>query len=393
MRIPLTIARNDLVGMFREKETLLWLFFMPPLFFWFLGTVMGGNGGGDDHRDRLAVVVPADAGFLADRLIAGLERSRFHVERAADAAAVGPRQRSLVIPGDYTGKVQRGERAQIEWRRPSEGDDDLSGDYDRIRAMEVVYVQLAEVAMCTLRAGSGGTTGTNGAPALDAAAFAALDQQPRTLQVRVEAAGNRVEVPSGFQQSIPGSLVMFTLTILLTGGGVPLVVERRLGLLRRLASAPLSRGQLVFGKVLSRLLLAAVQLSFGLLLGAYAFGLDWGPDRAMLLLVLAAWGCLCAMLGIVVGNLARNEGQAVGLGVGSALTLAALGGCWWPIEITPRWMQQLAACLPTGWTMHAVHQLVTFRNGAGAALGSLALLVGATAVAGWLAARTFRYHG
>ena len=389
MRIPLAIARNDLASMFREKETLLWLFFMPPLFFWFLGTAMSG-GGGDDDRDRLAVVVPADAGFLADRLIAGLERSKFKVERATELAAVGPQQRSLVIPADYTGRVQRGERAQIEWRRPPDDGDDLGGDYDRIRAMEVVYVQLAEVAMCTLRADAGGT---NGAPVLDAAAFAALDREPRALQVRVEAAGNRVEVPSGFQQSIPGSLVMFTLTILLTGGGVPLVVERRLGLLRRLASAPLSRGQLVLGKVLSRLLLAAVQLSFGLLLGAYAFGLDWGPDRAMLLLVLAAWGCLCAMLGIIVGNLARNEGQAVGLGVGSALALAALGGCWWPIEITPRWMQQLAACLPTGWTMHAVHQLVTFQNGAGAALGPLALLVGAAAVAGWIAARTFRYHG
>ena len=364
MRIALVIAWNDLKDMFREKETLMWLFFMPPLFFWFLGTVMG-SGGGKEERDRLTVVVPADAGFLADRLVAALERSKFHVARVADAAAVPQGGRSLRIPADYTGRLQRGERAEIEWQRPSASGDDLASDYDRIRAMEVVYVQLAELAMCSARSGTNGTNGT--AATLDAAAFAALDQEARTMQVKVEPAGRRAEIPSGFQQSIPGSLVMFTLTILLTGGGVPLVSERRRGLLRRLASAPLTRTELVLGKVVSRLLLAAVQLAFGLLLGAYAFGLDWGPDRAMLLLVLAAWGCLCAMLGIVVGNLARNEGQAVGLGVGSALTLAALGGCWWPIEITPRWMQQLAGCLPTGWTMHGVHQLVTFQNGAGSA--------------------------
>lgn len=31
--------------------------------------------------------------------------------------------------------------------------------------------------------------------------------------------------------------------------------------------------------------------------------------------------------------------------------LAAWGGCWWPIEITPEWLQKFAMFLPTGWTM------------------------------------------
>ena len=38
----------------------------------------------------------------------------------------------------------------------------------------------------------------------------------------------------------------------------------------------------------------------------------------------------------------RTEGQAVGIGVLATNVLAALGGCWWPIEITPAWMQTLA---------------------------------------------------
>lgn len=387
MRIPLTIGRHDLEGMFRERETLLWLFFMPPLFFWFLGTV---TGGGDQKpgevRDAIAVVVPASAGFLAERLVQSLERSRLEVVRCADtAAAVATgRARRLAVPADFTDRVLRGERAEVAWmRQPTEGNE-LAPDYDRFRVAHAVYRLLAEVAIHGARAESS---------ALTPAWFETFDRAPRQLSLRIEPAGKRRQVPTGFQQSIPGSLVMFTLTILLTGGGVPLVQERKRGLLRRLASAPLSRAELVFGKALSRLCMAAVQILFGVLLGAYAFGLDWGPDRMMLALVLAAWGGLCAMVGLLVGNLARSEGQAVGLGVAGSLVLAALGGCWWPIEITPAWMQQLAACLPTGWTMHAIHQLVTFQNGAASALGDLAALLVATAICAAAAARTFRYHG
>jgi len=72
--------------------------------------------------------------------------------------------------------------------------------------------------------------------------------------------------------------------------------------------------------------------------------------------------------------------------------MAALGGCWWPIEITPPFMQKLAGFLPTGWTMHALHELVSFRAGwASAVPDVIALAVGAL-VAGWIAARLFRFQ-
>lgn len=59
-----------------------------------------------------------------------------------------------------------------------------------------------------------------------------------------------------------------------------------------------------------------------------------------------------------------TQKQAVGLGVLTANVLAALGGCWWLIEITPEWMQLLQKFLPTGWVMDAIHRLVSFEAGA-----------------------------
>jgi len=72
--------------------------------------------------------------------------------------------------------------------------------------------------------------------------------------------------------------------------------------------------------------------------------------------------------------------------------LAALGGCWWPIEIAPAWMQTLAVFLPTGWTMNALHALVNFGESSSSVLPHVvALLTGAMAV-GVVAVRVFRYQ-
>jgi ABC-type multidrug transport system permease subunit len=64
----------------------------------------------------------------------------------------------------------------------------------------------------------------------------------------------------------------------------------------------------------------------------------------------------------------------------------------WPIEITPAWMQSLANLLPTGWTMDALHKLISFRAGAPSALPHVAILFGATLLVGLLAARRFRFQ-
>jgi ABC-type multidrug transport system permease subunit len=112
----------------------------------------------------------------------------------------------------------------------------------------------------------------------------------------------------------------------------------------------------------------------------------------MIAAILVAWAALAAALSLLLGSLARTEGQAIAIGVLASNVLAALGGCWWPIEVTPRWMQQLSLCLPTGWTMDALHRLMHFAQGSASALPHLAALCAAALVAGWAASRVFRFQ-
>jgi ABC-type multidrug transport system permease subunit len=186
-------------------------------------------------------------------------------------------------------------------------------------------------------------------------------------------------------------MVMFTLLILFTSGSATLMMERHSGILRRLASSPMRRGAVVLGKWGSRWVLGLVQIAFAMAVGTFVFGVRWGnPIAAMILLLV--YSALIAFLGILLGNFGNTIGQVTGIGVVAANLLAALGGCWWPIEITPFWAQRLAMFTPTGWTMDALHKLMNFGDPLTAILPHLAALTTAATLAAWLAARRFRFQ-
>ena len=94
------IARKDVGYMLRQKETILWVFLMPILFFYFIGTVTGGFGpsGSEDEPDRLALIASADDDLLVDQLVRRLERENFVVERRLSRADEEAHSRRLTIP-------------------------------------------------------------------------------------------------------------------------------------------------------------------------------------------------------------------------------------------------------------------------------------------------------
>ena len=254
-------------------------------------------------------------------------------------------------------------------------------NFEQIRLSRAVYSLLADVAVVSRDAGTP-----------DRAAIGREAAAPRTLTLEVTTAGRRIQAPTGYAQTIPGTMVMFTMLVLLTGGAIRLVVEREQGLLRRLASTPISRGSLVAGKWAGKMMLGLVQIAFAVVAGTIVFGMDWGGSLPMVGVVLVCWAAFNTSLGFLLGNLVRTAAQMSGIGVIATMVLAALGGCWWPIEITPAWMQRLSLALPTGWTMDALHKLVNFGYDAPAALPHVAALVAGALVLGLAGVRTFRYQ-
>lgn len=379
------IAKHDLTYMLRQRETLLWVFVMPVVFFFFIGNITGGFGvtGDADEPDPLALIAPPDGGFLLDELSRRLREQSFAVERPATDEQRAEFRRELVVPqapaghASVTDAVLAGVPVELIFRRRGEG---LGADYDQVRVARAVYTVLADLVV---HAADGESA--------SAASFARLAAAPRNLRLEVVPAGARQHIPHGFEQTVPGTMVMFTMLVLLTSGAILLVIEREEGLLRRLASAPVPRGAVVLGKWVGKMALGLVQLGFAMLAGSVLFGMNWGTALPMVAVVLVAWAAFNASLGIALAGLARSQGQMAGIGVVATLLLAALGGCWWPIEVTPAWMQKLQLALPTGWAMDAMHRLVSFGHGAASAAPHALALALAALLLGVVATRTFRY--
>jgi ABC-type multidrug transport system permease subunit len=94
--------------------------------------------------------------------------------------------------------------------------------------------------------------------------------------------------------------------------------------------------------------------------------------------------------GVLIGSLIRAEDKVTGLCVLASLVMAALGGCWWPLEVVPDFAKTLAHTVPTGWALDALHQLITFGAGLETAVRPLAVLAFCAIGANLAAMKWFR---
>lgn len=401
------LARFDLRVMLRQRETLLWMFVMPILFMVLIGKMMGSDGSGGG--EPVVGVLDLDRGPMAAAFLARVDSLGYAIARVEAESTLAGYRRQIRIPERFTSGALAGVRQEVLWHR--NGDASEGAVLDRVHVQRALLQTLGDLLTVqsegALGAGSprpgdgvvdtGPRSGVALYPAeadtLEAWArvMAEVRGRKRQIELEVVSAGPRPLTPTGFQQSVPGILVMFVVLVLLTTGGSLLVIEREEGLLRRLASAPVSRGEVILSKLISRVAVGLVQVVFALAIGTF-LRVDWGGRVLEILVLLTVYGVAISSLSILFGNLARSRGQAVGLGVLGANLLGALGGCWWPIEVVPETLQRVAWCLPTGWAMYGMHQLMNFgASWEGVAL-PLALLAGSAVVFFHLATRTFRYQ-
>jgi len=115
-----------------------------------------------------------------------------------------------------------------------------------------------------------------------------------------------------------------------------------------------------------------------------------GPLSLVLLFV--AYPLATAGLSFAVGTRIQNPSQASGLSLLFSLTLAPLGGAWWPIQITPPFMQTLGRISPVAWLMDGSTTLA-FKGGRLAdILFPLGVLLGIALLAFIIAIPRFRFQ-
>ena len=75
----------------------------------------------------------------------------------------------------------------------------------------------------------------------------------------------------------------------------------------------------------------------------------------------------------------------------ASLVMAALGGCWWPMEVMPDFMKTIGHLFPTAWAMDTLAQLMSFGGGLAQIQLELLILACFALVTTGLAARFLRF--
>jgi ABC-2 type transport system permease protein len=196
-----------------------------------------------------------------------------------------------------------------------------------------------------------------------------------SLEIAEESATGAPRRLNTFDQNVPGFSVTFLLLGMLLGVSLALLDERDWGTFERLRSIPAPLSVLLVAKLGSRIVVGMAQMLLLFAVGRAAFGISLGPDPWSL--ALPTFGIVFAgtAFGLVVAGLARSRESVLPLGSIAIVTMAAVGGCWWPIDLEPRWMRTAALALPTTWAMGAYNDLMIRRQGFTAALRPTAVLL------------------
>jgi ABC-2 type transport system permease protein len=167
-----------------------------------------------------------------------------------------------------------------------------------------------------------------------------------------------------YQILVPSYTVTFAYFLVLTVGWL-FASERRQGTLKRLRAAPLTKGQILLGKLLPCYLLSVLQAVFLLIAGKIVFGMRWGPDswsiarQVMMLSPLILSTSLAAMgLALLIASVARTEAQVAIVGTPLVLVLAGMSGCLMPRDLMPELMKQVSLITPHAWSLEAYLQLM-----------------------------------
>ena len=436
MNAFIALVRKDLVLYFSNRRAVIMSIAAPILIAAFFGALFGNR---DSKPANIPVAVTdLDRSALSARVLAALRSdsaltiSEAGAEDGAAQVRAGKQRAAITLPAGFGAMAGRalfgaGERPEIV----------IVYDPSQSMALPLVRGLLAQHVMQTVAqsAFSGSTpligdlrkqvTDNAGMPAgqrdelvamfdsvarvqdraasatgsafASASASASAAASPGGFGVpfatrEVEAAGSRPEARyNSYAHSFAGMGVQF---ILLMGVdmAVGLLAMRRLGLWKRLRSAPLSRSTLLGSHIASCALIALIVFTIVYAVAMAVFGVRVDGSVPGFVAVLLAFAVLTASFGLLIAALGKTPEATRGLAILATLLLVMLGGAWVPSFIFPQWLQTVSLFVPTRWAIDGLDAMTWRGLGFDAAVLPVAVMLGFSAVFGALAIARFEWE-
>jgi len=372
MRV-IDLALKDLLQIVRDRRSAFFLGVMPILFTFFFGLIFGSSAGGDSRLPMGFVSHDGD-GAVSTSLHSLLEASNAirpvllegdEADSAAESVREGDLAGAVIVPAGFSERTLAGEepRLTVIVDQNTLAGQTVSNAVQAAVTRLLGAVETAQLSAEAFEARSGFESEAARQDYLDEAlalASEAWRQPPLTVTVEqaVAPAEEGAELsPNVYSQSSPGMIVQFVVFGLNTSAMV-LVLERKSRTLQRMLTTPITRTQVIAGHVLAMFLVVLLQQALLVAVGQLAFGVDYMREPLAILLVMVTLAFWVASLGLLIGAASKNEDQVIMWALMAMFVFSALGGAWFPLDITGQAFATIGHLTPTAWAMDGFQNIV-----------------------------------
>lgn len=382
MRAALDIALKDLRQKLRDRSAILVGIVAPFTLAALFSAILGGL---EEEFQAHWAFVDLDGGAVATALeegpLTGMETAGIltvdrlpSAEAARTAVEDGRVETAIIVPEGFSSATMAGTGSEVK----------LIMDPDAVISAQVARSVLAGFAHQIDAVHLSVATALAAARQFpDPATTEALSEQARTLPdpIVISNAAAEDRRASNSTYYAAGMAILF---VFLSSqfGLTSLHAERRERTLARMLAAPLHWWSVIAGKIVVSLVMAAISMTVIVVGTALLLGASWGDPVAVVALVGAAAIAATGLALFAVG-FTRNEEQAGSAIAVVAMTLAVLGGSFFPANQGPELLAQVSLVTPHAWFLRGVQDVASGGDITSAA-GPVAVLLAIGLVTGGL---------
>lgn len=406
-----TVAVKDLQIFIKDRGQVVMLFLLPIVFVVAFSAIFGLSGEGDKsitlhaaNQDRSGAV----AAELIDRLAAneGLTLEFVSEDAGRSALESGEIERLLIIPERFSIDADGGQPTTLRIvSRSGEGNEateavvlmvdgiakDLSLQFQLISALE----QMGDMMGVSPEGGQAFTADVITRQA--ASQFQRSKSEPlisveSVLPTRILDERQRF---SAVDLSVPGLAVLFVF-LTATSTAVALFRENKDGTFRRLLVSPMSKVEMLVGKLLPNIAKTLLQVLVVFTVGRYVLpvlgigALSGGNPAALIVIALLIAIC-SSTLGLLIGAIAKTENQISTLGTVILWVMGAVSGAFIPQFFLGGFLGSVGKVVPHYWAIAAFQDVLVRGEGLAGIGVELAVLGAFTVGFGAIGIWRFRF--
>lgn len=381
----LKIASKDLQVFFKDRGAILTLFVLPLVFVVVFSGALTSIGVDEDVRVALAVV-NLDSGEAAQELLDGINNAGgVIVELYAEDEAISLLEekeipRVLIIPADFTAGMDAHHQVTVQLINHPDADLEqteavslvIDGVTQDMALESQIVASLEQMGEMQANAPEEFQVFTTQRNITQAQSQFENSQNQSLVSVDQKIPGQTEKRKEDLREhsAVPGIAVMF---VFLTAQSAAHMVfdEKKVGAFRRLLAAPVSKADILIGKMIPNIIIGLIQIAvifaFGVL-GMKLLGfrpMSLGNDPLALVIVAFLVALCSSSLGVVIAALARTENQIGGLSTLLLWVLAILGGSIIPLFYLESFLGPIPKLIPHYWANRAFSDLTVRGLGIG----------------------------